>query len=57
VVDQRARLATEKAAADDRTSTAHAKLPEIEAEKKAAAARKVGEGHVSGFDDTGSRVA
>jgi hypothetical protein len=38
---QRARLAADKAAADDKTAAAAARLPQVEAEKKAAAAKKV----------------
>lgn len=38
---KRARLAAEKAAADDKVAAVNARLPEIEAEKKAAAAKKV----------------
>jgi hypothetical protein len=38
---QRARLAADKAAADDKVAATAARLPEAEAEKKAAAAKKV----------------
>jgi hypothetical protein len=38
---QRARLAADKAAADDKVAAAAARLPEVEAEKKVAAAKKV----------------
>lgn len=38
---KRAKLAAEKAAADEKLATMTAKLPELEADKKAAAAKKV----------------
>jgi hypothetical protein len=38
---QRTRLAAERAAAEERAAAAAARLPELDAEKKAAAAAKV----------------